>query len=307
MSLRGVLLIIAMCSLAPLAAQEPPIPKLRPENVLPLVIPEGTRTEKDLAYIPDGHERQKLDIYVPPGDGAKPLIVWVHGGGWKGGSKDRGTLAIGALSKGYVVASINYRLSQHATFPAQIQDCQAAIRWLRANAEKYHIDPNRIGVWGASAGGHLVALLGTASDATAWEAIGEHRDQSAKVQAVVDWFGPADFSLLGEAVANSDSAIGQLIGETNGDANAQYRTASPVTYITPDDAPFLIMHGTEDKLVSLRQSQRLLDRLKEQGVDAELVVYEGAGHGGAAFISTASREKIDAFFAKHLKSAPLKP
>jgi acetyl esterase/lipase len=300
MVLRSALLMVACCAFAPLAAQEPAQPKVRVANVLPLVIPEGTRIEKDLAYVPDGHERQKLDVYVPPGESAKPLIVWVHGGAWKAGSKDR-AIAIGALNRGYVVASINYRLSQHATFPAQIQDCQAAIRWLRANAAKYSIDPERIGVWGASAGGHLVALLGTASDATAWEAIGEHRDVSAKVQCVVDWFGPADLSLFGEAVAQSDSAIGQLIGETNGDANAKYRAASPVTYITPDDPPFLIMHGDQDRLVPVRQSRRLYDLLKEQDVKAELVIYEGAGHGGAVFISEASRAKIDAFFARHLR------
>ena len=300
MSFRSTLLIVAVGVFAPLSAQEPPQRKL-PANVLPVVIPEGTRSEVDLSYVADGHERQKLDLHVPPGEGKKPLIVWVHGGAWKAGNKSLLNPAMSGLGKGYAVASINYRLSQHAPFPAQIQDCQAAIRWLRGNAEKYGIDPDRIGVWGASAGGHLVCLLGTASDAKAWEAIGEHRDQSAKVQCVVDWFGPSDFTLLGEAAARSDSAVGQLIGETNGDANAKFRAASPVTYVSKDDAPFLIMQGDQDKLVSPRQSQRLFDRLQDKGVEAELIILEGAGHGGAEFISDTSRAKIDEFFAKHLK------
>jgi len=298
MLLRTTFMLVLLA--APLAAQEQPVPKVRAANVLAVAIPEGTRTEKDLAYIPNGHERQKLDIYIPPGDGVKPLVVWVHGGAWKQGSKDR-TPAIALLGKGYVVASINYRLSQHATFPAQIQDCQAAIRWLRANAEKYHIDPQRIGVWGASAGGHLVALLGTADNCDAWEPLGECRDQSAKVQCVLDWFGPADFTLFGELATRPGSSIGQLLGETNGDLPAKLKSASPVTYITADDPPFLIMHGDQDPLVPLKQSERLCELLKEKQVEAELVTLAGARHGGAEFISDTSRAKVEAFFAKHLK------
>ena len=124
-------------------------------------LPPGVQVHRDLEYIPGGHARNKLDLYLPAkADHALPVIVWIHGGGWPGGSKE-GCPAVPFVAKGYAVASINYRLSQHAVFPAQIEDCKAAIRWLRANAEKYDLDPKRIGVWGASAGGHLVALLGT--------------------------------------------------------------------------------------------------------------------------------------------------
>lgn len=121
----------------------------------------GVRALKDIAYVPEGHARQKLDLYLPAAEpnAPLPLIVWVHGGAWQAGSKE-GCPAVGFVGKGYAVASINYRLSRHAIFPAQIQDCQAAIRWLRVHADEYRIDPNRFGVWGASAGGHLVALLG---------------------------------------------------------------------------------------------------------------------------------------------------
>src|SRR5262249_3763894 len=125
-------------------------------------LPEGTKVHRNLEYVKGGHERQRLDLYVPAkADAPVPVIVWIHGGAWLGGSKAGGGPALAFVGKGYAVASINYRLSQHAVFPAQIEDCKAAIRWLRANAKRYNLNPERIGVWGASAGGHRVALLGT--------------------------------------------------------------------------------------------------------------------------------------------------
>ena len=137
---------------------------------------------RDLEYVPGGHERQKLDLYLPREasvDRKRPLIVWVHGGAWLAGSKDR-CPAVPFADQGYAVASINYRLSQHAIFPAQIEDCKAAIRWLRVNAGKYGYDPNRLGVWGASAGGHLGALLGTAGDVQEFD-IGPYGRVSSRV------------------------------------------------------------------------------------------------------------------------------
>jgi acetyl esterase/lipase len=126
-------------------------------------VPQGVKTHRDLAYVVNGHERQKLDLFVPEkADGPLPLIIWIHGGGWQNGSKDGcPPLRNGYTEHGYAVASINYRLSGHAVFPAQIEDCKAAIRWLRAHAEEYSLDPQRFGVWGSSAGGHLAALVGT--------------------------------------------------------------------------------------------------------------------------------------------------
>ena len=157
-------------------------------------VPEGVQAHRDLAYVADGHERHKLDLFVPEkADGPLPLIIWVHGGGWQNGSKDGcPPLRGGYAGRGYAVASINYRLSQHAPFPAQIEDCKAATRWLRAHAREYNLDPNRFGVWGSSAGGHLVALLGTSGDVKAFE-VGANLDQSSRVQAVCDYYGPTDF------------------------------------------------------------------------------------------------------------------
>ncbi len=157
------------------------------ERLAPSRLPEGVEVLRDLPYIEDGHERHRLDLYLPQkAEGQLPLIVWIHGGAWQAGSKN-GCPAVSFVGKGYAVASINYRLSQHAVFPAQIEDCKAAIRWLRAQAKKYHLAPDHVGVWGASAGGHLVALLGTSGNVKEFEGEGGNLDQSSRVQCVVDW------------------------------------------------------------------------------------------------------------------------
>ena len=154
-------------------------------------VPEGVTVYRDLAYVTDGHERQKLDLYVPETGENLPLIIWIHGGAWRGGDKTH-YMPIEYLKAGYAGASLNYRLSQHAIFPAQIEDVKAAVRWLRANAETYRLDPNRFAAWGSSAGGHLVAMLGTAGNVKEFE-VGENLEVSSRVQAVVDYFGPTDF------------------------------------------------------------------------------------------------------------------
>ncbi|MBI1347552.1 alpha/beta hydrolase fold domain-containing protein [bacterium] len=262
---------------------------------------QSVNIERDVPYVVNAHERQKLDLYLPKSGGEKrPIVVWVHGGGWRAGSKDR-TPALPVLTQGVVVASINYRLSQHAVFPAQIQDCQAAIRWLKGHAEKYRIDPDRMAVWGSSAGGHLVSLLGTASDTDAWEPIGQFRDLSPRVTCVIDWFGPTDFTLLSNAGLPADSPLTQLIGPTDGKAREKYAAASPVTYVSADDAPFLIMQGTKDPLVPQTQSERLAEKLKAAKVPVKLEIIEGAGHGGPEFVDEARRNMIRDFLIQHLK------
>ena len=153
-------------------------------------VPEGASAYSDLAYVTNGHRRQKLDLYLPKDGQNLPLIINIHGGAWLGGSKEM-DVPLDFLARGYAVASINYRLSQHAVFPAQIEDCKAAVRWLRANAAQYHLDPARFAAWGKSAGGHLAALLGTTGDGMKFE-VGENLAVSSRVQAVVDYFGPTD-------------------------------------------------------------------------------------------------------------------
>jgi acetyl esterase/lipase len=263
-------------------------------------VPPGTKVHRDLEYVPGGHERQKLDLYLPEkADGPLPLVVWVHGGAWRQGSKER-CPAVPLVSRGYAVASINYRLSQHAKFPAQIEDCKAAIRWLRANAKKYGLDPNHIGVWGASAGGHLVALLGTAGDVKELEGKLGNSEQSSRVQAVVDWFGPTDFTQMAGR-DGADNPVAQLLGGPVSQNKEKAALASPVTHVSKDDPPFLIMHGTEDKLVPLNQSERLAEALQKAGVEVTIKKLEGAGHGGKEFNSPESMQLIVGFFDKHLK------
>src|SRR4051812_42005020 len=158
----------------------------------PAVERDGIRLLPDLPYVASGSPAQRLDLYLPAkSTGVRPLVVWIHGGGWVGGSKNQ-VNAAPLLASGYAVASVEYRFSQDAIFPAQIEDCKAAIRWLRAHATEYELDPAHIGAWGASAGGHLVAMLGTTSETHEFDK-GENLDQSSGVQCVLDWFGTSDF------------------------------------------------------------------------------------------------------------------
>jgi len=268
------------------------------------VLPGGARKLTDLAYVADGHARQKLDLYLPEKP-TGPLVVWVHGGGWRGGSKATPP-GLPLLGKGITVASVGYRFSQDAIFPAQIEDCKAAIRWLRAHASEYGYDPRRIGVWGASAGGHLVALLGVTGQVKDFD-VGANLDQSSAVQCVIDWFGPADFpaydpGLPTEMVQreNPNSVLSQLLGGPVSQKKELATRASPVTWVTKDAAPMLIMQGTKDPLVPLDQSQRLADKLKAAGAEVTLEVIEGAGHGGPQFTTPERLELMFGFLTKHL-------
>jgi acetyl esterase/lipase len=265
---------------------------------------EGVRTIKDLEYVADGHERQKLDLYLPRDGKNWPLVVWIHGGAWRGGNKE-GPPALPLLRFGYAVASINYRLSQHATFPAQLEDCKAAIRWLRAHADEYGYNPDRIGVWGASAGGHLVAILGTTSDVKTFD-VGENLDESSSVQAVVDFFGPTDFLRINaQAGAKSrldhdapDSPESRLIGGPVLENPEKVKRANPIAYISADDPPFLIMHGEEDHTVPIGQSELLDAALKKAGVDSKFQRIPNAGHG---FGGPEIARTVRAFLDQHLK------
>ena len=267
------------------AAQLPPT-KMPPAPP----VPAGVTAYRDLEYVTAGHPRQKLDLYVPDkAEQPLPVIVWVHGGAWSGGDKSGvPPLRQGYTERGYAVASLNYRLSQHAPFPAQLEDCKAAIRWLRAHAGKYNLKPDRIGVWGSSAGGHLVALLGTTGDGIEFD-VGAHKDQSGAVQCVMDDFGPTDFTQMDAHAPPSarmrhnapDSPESRLIGGPITDpANARkVARANPITYVTKDDPPFLIVHGDQDPTVPHHQSELLFAALKAAGVRVRFNTVKGGGHG----------------------------
>jgi len=267
-------------------------------------VPEGTLILRDLAYVPDGHERQKLDLYLPKqseGVAPLPLIVWIHGGAWRAGSKENCRSAR-FMRQGYAAASINYRLSRHAIFPAQIEDCRAAIRFLRANAAKYNIDPDRIGVWGSSAGGHLVALLGTAGDVKQFDKR-PNLNVSSNVQAVCDFFGPTDFTKMSNFKSTMDhdapdSPESLLIGGPVQQNKEACRRANPITYISKNDPPFLICHGDKDMLVPHNQSVLLNTALIKVGVSVKFHTVKGGGHG---FRDQEVDRMVQEFFDKHLK------
>ena len=265
---------------------------------------EGITVHRDLAYVTDGHERQKLDLYVPDEGENLPLIIWIHGGAWRGGSKAHYN-PMAYLKAGYAGASINYRLSQHAIFPAQIEDVKAAVRWLRANAQTYRLNPDRFAAWGSSAGGHLVAMLGTAGDVDEFE-VGENLEVSSRVQAVVDYFGPTDFlqmdaqSLPDGLVHDApDSPESQLVGGPIQEHKDRVAKANPITYVSKDDPPFLIIHGDQDKLVPYQQSVLLKDALEAVGATVTFYKVEGGGHGW--FRDPKVPELTKAFLEKHLK------
>ncbi len=270
-------------------------------------VPGNVTAHRDLAYVENGHERHKLDLFVPQnGDAPLPLIIWIHGGGWQNGSKEGcPPLRGGYTERGYAVASINYRLSGHATFPAQIEDCKAAIRWLRANAGNYHLDPQRFGVWGSSAGGHLVALVGTSGDVEQFDA-GSSKEVSSRVQAVCDYYGPTDFTVFVttpgyESHAAAHSPEAKLIGGAVMENKDKAAKVNPITYVSADDPPFLIVHGDQDKTVPLNQSRLLYEALTKTGVSAHFHTIKGAGHG-QGFGGPEIAPMVSGFFDSVLKS-----
>jgi len=297
---RLCLLFVFLFALAAFA-QQPPAPQL----------PEGTVVHRDLAYVTkNAHERQVLDLYLPAEGDNLPLIIWIHGGGWQNGSKDRPT-GLQFLRDGYAIASINYRLSGHAIFPAQIEDCKAAVRWLRANARKYRIDPNRFGVWGASAGGHLVAMVGTTGGVKEFD-VGENLQVSSRVQAVCDFYGPTDFLQMdahrvpGAKLAHDSpgSPEAKLVGGPIQDNKEKAARANPITYVSKGAPPFLIVHGDADPLVPHHQSELLRDALEKAGVPVSLYTVKGGGHGQGFQQDANLMPAVRAFFAKTLKPHP---
>lgn len=304
-----ILIIVSLVWLAGFAsAQE----RQRPRTERPATqVPDGFKVIRDLEYVPQGGKSRSLDIYVPEVKPEKPLplVVWIHGGAWLSGNKER-PLGIGLLKEGFAIASMNYRLSNEATFPAQIEDCKAAIRFLRAKAGDYGIDPSRIGVFGSSAGGHLVALLGVTADKKEWE-VGQHLDQSSQVQAVCDWFGPTNLLTMA-AQAGPDSRIqhdapdspeSKLIGATVPEAPEKANAASPLTYVTADDTQMLIIHGDEDRVVPVQQSETFHAALEKAGVKSKLHVVKGGGHG-QGFEKPEIALMIRDFFIQALRSEP---
>ncbi len=318
-------LLAALLAIAALVAQPEPTPKADPTaSKKDTYLPEGVRVIRNLTYAQVGEQRLLLDVYLPEKaeaepstlPDARPVVIWIHGGAWEGGNKDDCPARFLVL-KGYSVVSINYRLSDVAPFPAQIHDCKAAVRWVRGNAKEHGFDADHVGAWGASAGGHLVALLGTSAGVEELEGdVGDHDDQSSRVQAVCDWFGPTDLvklcrdfaekqkKALSPGAADSKqptpSIFRKLLGGELDDKLELCKSANPIVYVDKGDAPVLIMHGDKDELVPLSQSEELVEALKKANVPVELDVIKNGGHG---FWSQKILETLIKFFDENLKKA----
>ena len=233
----------------------------------------------------------RLNILRPVEKSSKPrpVIVWVHGGGWGwrgvADTYDQGTHVNYAFAmRGYFTVAIEYTLTSEAPFPAQIHDCKAAIRWLRAHAEEYHIDPEKIGVWGRSAGGHLVSLLGTSAGNPDLEGNGGWPESPSHVNAVLDYFGPTDLNSIagphnGEKEAHIRMVVGKFLGGPIEDRRELAELANPIRYVTQDSPPFLIIHGEKDLPVPFFQGEALHRCLASKGIESRLIGVKGAGHG----------------------------
>ena len=272
--------------------------------------------QKDIVYGEAGGQKLLLDIYgadavISPTTVKRPAIIFVHGGSWSGGSKkDFGQAATIFAQQGYIGICVGYRLAKGGTnrYPAQIDDVQRAVRWVRAHAAEYGIDPDKIGALGGSAGGHLVALLGTMDTRDNSDAA--LASYSSRVQCVVDLFGPTDFTLALDApvVVTPDEAkalktLENFLGPLP-EAKADYLEASPVTHVDKKSSPFLIFHGGKDAVVPASQSQILDAALREAGIESKLTIFPDQGHG---FVGSALGQTFAdsfGFFNRHLKQAP---
>ncbi len=271
-------------------------------------VPDSLHVIRDINYAGTENPRQSLDLYLPKAEpeSLRPLIVFIHGGGWRGGQKESGwgKLRPFVQSGKYAGASIGYRLTDESQWPGQIHDCKAAIRWLRVHADEHGYDADKMAVWGTSAGGHLVAMLGVSGDVEELEGtIGSHLAVSSRVTCVVNFFGPSEIltmddhpSKITHLAAGSPESL--LLGAPVSTVPEKAAQASPVTWTSADDAPSLIVHGTKDELVPYPQSTQLEIELEKAGVPTVLLTVEGGGHG-KGFGSSVS-EAVEIFLAHHL-------
>ncbi|MBI2823248.1 MAG: alpha/beta hydrolase [Planctomycetia bacterium] len=257
--------------------------------------------QADIVYGKGSGEDLMLDLATPKGlDKPAPTIVFIHGGGWAAGHRNNMTgLAKQAAARGYVAATVSYRFAPKYVFPAQVEDCKCAVRWLRANAAERKIDPTRLGSAGVSAGAHLAMMLGTLDSSDGLEGEGGSSDQSSKVQTVVSFVGPVN--LVGEYPDASMRILQNFLGGRPQDKQDECRRASPITYVNSGDAPMLLFYGTKDPLVPYDQAFQMTKALTDAGIPARIELMIGAGHGWIGKDMERSINEMFAFFDRHLK------
>lgn len=272
------------------------------------VFPQGTVLYGNVPYANDTLKKHLLDVYLPPtGKSSYPVVVWVHGGAWMLNDKlaDMGYMKQtlkGFIDSGYAVASIDYRWSTSAIFPAQIQDCNQAVEFLYQNAGKYKLDKNRIALIGFSAGGHLASLLGLSNNNTVKQFYPNGKKPGFKIKLVLDFYGPSNFeALTGDDLKDPKSPVSLLLGGILSERTAQARLASPVTYIDRNDPPFLIVQGEKDQSVNPDQSISLSEKLKKTGVKNDLIIVPGAPHYGVMFDAEDIRKKVFWYLSEYMK------
>ncbi|WP_309691403.1 alpha/beta hydrolase [Armatimonas sp.] len=264
---------------------------------------EGVVFEKDIEYTNPDNQHLQLNLARPAqGDGPFPAVLCIHGGGFRAGTRDGYDGLIKQLAaRGYVAVTVSYRLAPKYPFPAAIHDVKAAVRWLRANAAKYHINPERIGVTGSSAGGHLALYLGVTGGVKELEGEGGNPAQSSKVNCVVNLYGPSDLTRSYGKSVDAAEVLPLFLGGTVEKERPKHLTASPLYWVTPLTPPTLCIHGTKDNYVAYEQSIWMVDRLLAAGVEAELVTMQGAGHGFGGEQAKQADAALFAFFDKYLK------
>ena len=280
-------------------------------------VPSGVKIVRNLSYVPESSDPlQSLDLFLPrmkygKKSPALPAIVWIHGGGWMEGSKLE-TPAIELAQLGFATVSINYRLAPKNTFPAQIYDCKAAIRWLKAHAGQYGIDPERVGVWGLSAGGHLAALLATTAASGTLEGELGNNNFSSEIAACCDWCGPTDLVNFREqcppdatySTISPPDMVDQFLGVPAAEDKELAKKASPITYVSENIPPTLIMHASEDPIVPFIQSQEFANKLEAAGAPGTMIKINSDDH---VFLSDASFKAVTDFFDEKLKAKKSPP
>lgn len=266
-------------------------------------VPDGVVFEQGIEFANPADQHLQLDLARPAeGDGPFPAVVCIHGGGFRAGTREGyDGLCLQLAQRGYVAVTVTYRLAPDFQFPAAVHDVKAAVRWLRANAGTYHIDPARIGAMGGSAGGHLAQFLGVTADVAAFEGDGGNADQSSAVACVVNYYGPSDFTKSYGKSVDAAEVLPLFLGGNLEQEHRRHIEASPLYWVTPYAAPTLCIHGTEDPYVAYEQATWIIEKLQAADVEAELLTLEGAGHGFQGEQAKQAEDAMFAFFDRYLK------